>query len=62
MPNSRAIWPVPTTRPSTRCGRLPPAIGSLLKSLQMGLMPFYALAMVLGLVVMLAMGILWVVG
>jgi len=43
-------------------GWLPRAIGSLLRSLQMGLTPFYALAMVLGLVVMLAMGAVWVAG
>jgi NADH-quinone oxidoreductase subunit L len=40
-------------------GWLPRAAGSLLRSLQMGLVPFYALAMVLGLVVMLAVRVLW---
>jgi len=36
------------------CGRIPPAVGRLLRSLQMGLVQFYALAMVLGLLVLLA--------
>lgn len=40
-------------------GWLPRAAGSLLRSLQMGLVPFYALAMVLGLVVMLAVKVIW---
>ena len=43
-------------------GWLPRAVGSGLRSLQMGLVPFYALAMVLGLVVMLAMGVFWMAG
>ena len=40
-------------------GWLTRAVGSLLRSLQMGLVPFYALAMVLGLVVMLAVRMIW---
>jgi NADH-quinone oxidoreductase subunit L len=40
-------------------GCLPRAVGSLLRSLQMGLVPFYALAMALGLVVMLAALAMW---
>jgi NADH-quinone oxidoreductase subunit L len=35
-------------------GRLPPAIGSLMRSLQMGLVQFYALAMVLGALILVA--------
>jgi NADH-quinone oxidoreductase subunit L len=41
------------------CGRVPPAIGSLMRSLQMGLVPFYALAMVLGTLILIAAKILW---
>ena len=36
------------------CGRLPREIGSLGRSLQIGLIPFYALAMVLGALILLA--------
>ena len=43
-------------------GWLTRSFGSLLRSLQMGLAPFYALAMVLGLVVMLAMRLIWAGG
>ena len=35
------------------CGRLPAMLGAALRSLQIGLVPFYALAMVLGLLAML---------
>jgi NADH-quinone oxidoreductase subunit L len=41
------------------CGRLPSALGSRLRSLQIGLVSFYALAMVLGLLVMLGMLLRW---
>jgi len=43
-------------------GWLTRALGSLLRSLQMGLVPFYALAMVLGVAVMLAVRMLWSAG
>jgi hypothetical protein len=45
-------------------GRVPPSVGSLLRSMQIGLMPFYAMAMVLGIVlfVVLATGVLWAAG
>jgi NADH-quinone oxidoreductase subunit L len=45
-------------------GRIPPAIGSLFRSLQMGLVQFYALAMVLGILIFVALasGILWAAG
>ncbi len=41
------------------CGRLPAALGSRLRALQIGLVSFYALAMVLGLLVMLGMLLRW---
>jgi NADH-quinone oxidoreductase subunit L len=41
------------------CGRLPAALGSRLRSMQIGLVSFYALAMVLGLLVMLGMLLRW---
>jgi NADH-quinone oxidoreductase subunit L len=40
-------------------GWLPPTIGSLMRSLQMGLVQFYAAAMVLGMVILLAARMLW---
>jgi NADH-quinone oxidoreductase subunit L len=41
-------------------GRIPPAAGALMRSLQMGLVPFYALAMLLGALVLFAAQWLWV--
>jgi NADH-quinone oxidoreductase subunit L len=41
------------------CGRVPTAVGGLMRSMQFGLMPFYALAMVLGTLVLLAARMLW---
>ncbi len=41
------------------CGYIPTRFGNLMRSLQMGLMPFYALAMVLGMIVLLAARMLW---
>ncbi|HTN74083.1 MAG TPA: proton-conducting transporter membrane subunit, partial [Pirellulaceae bacterium] len=41
------------------CGKLPVVFGGLMRSLQMGLMQFYALAMVLGVIVLLAARLLW---
>lgn len=41
------------------CGWLPAALGNRLRSLQIGLVSFYALAMVLGLLVMLGMLLRW---
>lgn len=43
-------------------GRAPPALGALMRSLQMGLVPFYALAMLLGAVVLFAAQLLWASG
>jgi NADH-quinone oxidoreductase subunit L len=40
-------------------GWLPPTIGSLMRSLQMGLVQFYAAAMVLGVVILLAARLIW---
>jgi NADH-quinone oxidoreductase subunit L len=40
-------------------GRIPPAAGALMRPLQMGLVQFYALAMVLGMLVLVAARILW---
>ncbi len=40
-------------------GRVPPAIGSMLRALQAGLVQFYALAMVLGLLVLLGSMLIW---
>ena len=41
------------------CGRIPVALGSLMRSLQMGLVPFYGLAMVLGALILMAAKLLW---
>ncbi|WP_425615862.1 NADH-quinone oxidoreductase subunit L [Anatilimnocola sp. NA78] len=41
------------------CGWLPKEAGSLMRSLQMGLVQFYAAAMVLGVVILLAARMLW---
>ncbi len=43
-------------------GLVPGAIGSLMRSLQMGLVQFYALAMVLGVLVLVAARLLWASG
>ena len=40
-------------------GRIPPAAGSLMRSLQMGLVQFYALAMVLGALILVAARLMW---
>ena len=40
-------------------GRIPPLIGALMRSLQMGLVQFYALAMVLGALILIATKMLW---
>lgn len=41
------------------CGAVPPLIGRVFRSLQMGLVPFYALAMVLGLLVLIGTLMNW---
>jgi NADH-quinone oxidoreductase subunit L len=41
------------------CGRLPTQLGSLMRSLQMGLVPFYGLAMLLGALILMAAKLLW---
>jgi NADH-quinone oxidoreductase subunit L len=41
------------------CGKIPTATGNLMRSMQFGLVQFYALAMVLGAVVILAAKMLW---
>lgn len=43
-------------------GRLPVVLGGMMRSLQMGLIPFYALAMVLSLLILMAAGLLWATG
>ncbi|MCI0358676.1 MAG: NADH-quinone oxidoreductase subunit L [Planctomycetaceae bacterium] len=43
-------------------GMVPAAIGSLMRSLQMGLVQFYALAMVLGALVLVAARLIWAAG
>ena len=43
-------------------GKVPPAAGSLMRSLQMGLVQFYALAMVLGALMLIAARLLWAAG
>ena len=40
-------------------GRIPPAIGYVMRGLQMGLLQFYALAMVLGMLILVAARLLW---
>jgi NADH-quinone oxidoreductase subunit L len=40
-------------------GRIPPAIGYLMRGLQMGLLQFYALAMILGMLILVAARLLW---
>jgi NADH-quinone oxidoreductase subunit L len=41
------------------CGRMPTQLGSLMRSLQMGLVPFYGLAMLLGTLILIAAKLLW---
>jgi NADH-quinone oxidoreductase subunit L len=43
-------------------GRIPPALGSLMRSLQMGQVQFYALAMVLGMLILAAARLIWAAG
>jgi len=43
-------------------GQIPPAIGTLMRPLQMGLVQFYALAMVLGVLILVAARLLWAGG
>jgi NADH-quinone oxidoreductase subunit L len=43
-------------------GRIPPQIGSLMRSLQMGQVQFYALAMVLGMLILVAARLIWAAG
>jgi NADH-quinone oxidoreductase subunit L len=40
-------------------GRIPPALGYLMRGLQMGLLQFYALAMILGMLILVAARLLW---
>ncbi|HND53270.1 MAG TPA: proton-conducting transporter membrane subunit, partial [Pirellulaceae bacterium] len=44
------------------CGRVPSLTGSLMRSLQVGLVPFYGLAMVLGALILMAARLLWAAG
>ncbi|HIA53373.1 MAG TPA: hypothetical protein EYN91_15005 [Candidatus Melainabacteria bacterium] len=43
-------------------GRLPVYLGSTMRSLQLGFIPFYALAMVLGLLILIASQMMWAEG
>ena len=43
-------------------GRMPRAVGSLMRPLQMGLVQFYALAMVLGALILVAARLIWAAG
>ena len=43
-------------------GRIPPATGALMRSLQMGQVQFYALAMVLGMLLLVAARLIWAAG
>jgi NADH-quinone oxidoreductase subunit L len=43
-------------------GWIPPAVGTLMRSLQMGLLQFYALAMFLGVLVLIATKLIWGTG
>jgi NADH-quinone oxidoreductase subunit L len=43
-------------------GSLPPALGSLMRGLQGGLVQFYAVAMVLGVLILIAARLLWAAG
>ena len=40
------------------CGQVPPAVGKLMRKTQMGLVPFYALVMVLGTLIVLTVKLL----
>jgi len=40
-------------------GRIPPAVGALMRGMQLGLVPFYALAMAVGVLILIAARILW---
>jgi NADH-quinone oxidoreductase subunit L len=40
-------------------GRIPPALGYVMRGLQMGLLQFYALAMILGMLILVAARLLW---
>ena len=40
-------------------GRIPPAVGSVMRTLQMGLVQFYAVAMVLGILILVAARLWW---
>lgn len=40
-------------------GRIPPRIGALMRGMQMGLLPFYALAMAVGVLILIAARIIW---
>lgn len=44
------------------CGQIPPVLGYLMRSLQMGLVQFYALVMILGLIILLASKMIWASG
>lgn len=44
------------------CGYFPVAVGALMRSLQMGLVQFYALSMVLGVLILLAAKLMWAAG
>ncbi len=43
-------------------GRIPPALGYVMRGLQMGLLQFYALAMILGMLILVAARLLWAAG
>src|SRR5262249_5830765 len=43
-------------------GRIPLAVGFLMRPLQMGLVQFYALAMVLGMLILVAARLIWAAG
>ena len=44
------------------CGYIPVAAGALMRSLQMGLVQFYALSMLLGVLILLAAKLMWAAG
>jgi len=44
------------------CGQIPLTLGSFMRRLQMGLTPFYALAMVLGALLLIAVRMVWAAG
>jgi NADH-quinone oxidoreductase subunit L len=43
-------------------GRVPAAVGYIMRGLQMGLVQFYALAMVLGMLILVAAKLMWAAG